>query len=184
MQIETSTLAGDALNWCVAQCEGYDVVLLTVEDQRNRWLDSLADDESPEKAAAEWDEYFADTARPKICIRGEDDYKRSPYHTEALMIFNQGVPCFQYDRSWAQAGPIIDREHIDIRSTFTTGGYRTEQSVDAVHASINLPNGATVFDPLKVVSEYGPTKLFAAMRCYVKMKMGEVVEVPDELCKV
>lgn len=173
MQIETSTLAGDALNWCVAQCEGYDVVLLTVEDQRNRWLDSLADDESPEKAAAEWDEYFADTARPKICIRGEDDYKRSPYHTEALMIFNQGVPCFQYDRSWAQAGPIIDREDIDVlRDTETAFGARL--SYASKHPNRDIKS---------YFCHRGASKLIAAMRCYVASKMGDFVEVPDELCK-
>lgn len=81
----------------------------------------------------------------------------------------------------AQAWPIIDREHIDIRFTFTEGGYRTSTSVDAVHATINLPNGATVFDPEKTVWEYGPTPLIAAMRCFIASKLGDEVEIPDEL---
>jgi hypothetical protein len=46
---------------------------------------------------------------------------------------------------------------------------------------IVLPNGATKFDPYSVVTEYGQTPLIAAMRCYVVSKLGEEVEVPDEL---
>jgi hypothetical protein len=29
--------------------------------------------------------------------------------------------------------------------------------------------------------QYGPTPLIAAMRCYVASKLGDEVEVPDEL---
>ncbi len=172
MQIETSTLTGNALNFCVAMCEGYDAIVLTLEDQRNRWIDSLADAETIENAGAEWDDYFADSAKPKICIRGEEDYKRTPYHNEAVMIFGQGIPCFQYDKSWAQAGPIIDREDIDVlRDTETDFGARLS------YASKH-PNR----DAKSYFCQRGPTKLIAAMRCYVASKMGEVVEIPDELC--
>lgn len=81
----------------------------------------------------------------------------------------------------AQGGQIIEREHINIRHTFTEGGYRTSSSIDAVHASIDLPNGATQYEPEKAIWEYGPTPLIAAMRCYVRSKFGEEVEVPEEL---
>lgn len=80
---------------------------------------------------------------------------------------------------WERGGPLIERKHIDLRYTFTEGGYRTNQSVDAVHAKIELPNGATKFDPLKVVWEYGPTPLVAAMRCYVASNLGDTVDIPD-----
>ncbi len=33
----------------------------------------------------------------------------------------------------------------------------------------------------RVHTAYGPTRLIAAMRCYVVSKLGEEVEVPDEL---
>ncbi len=94
-----------------------------------------------------------------------------------------GVPSGRFSPStdWSHAWRILEREHIDIRYTFTKGGYRTAQSVDAVHAKINLPNGATVFDPTKTVGEYGPTPLIAAMRCYVMCHMGDSVEVPAEI---
>ena len=84
--------------------------------------------------------------------------------------------------NWSQGGPIIEREHIDIRHTFTKGGYRTAQSVDAVHATINLPNGNVVFKAERAIWEYGPTPLIAAMRCYVASKLGDEVDVPEELC--
>lgn len=100
---------------------------------------------------------------------------------ELVDMSTDGPQELMYSRDWSQGGPIIDREHIDIRFTFTEGGYRTSTSVDAVHATINLPNGATVFDPEKTVWEYGPTSLVAAMRCFVASRLGDEVDIPDEL---
>ena len=91
-----------------------------------------------------------------------------------------GAPA-NYSTDWSQGGPIIEREHIALRPTITEGGYRTSKSVDAVHAKIELPNGAKVFDYEKSVWEYGPTPLIAAMRCYVASKLGDDVDVPEEL---
>ncbi len=92
-----------------------------------------------------------------------------------------GFTSFEPSTDWAQGGPIIEREKIALRPTFTQGGYRTSASTDAVHAKIELPNGATEFDPEKSVWEYGPTPLIAAMRCYVASKLGDDVDVPEEL---
>ena len=86
-----------------------------------------------------------------------------------------------YVNDWSYAGPIISKQKINIRYTFTEGGYRTSDSVDAVHASIDLRNGSKVFDSKKVIWEYGNTDLVAAMRCYVTSKLGEEVEVPENL---
>lgn len=58
---------------------------------------------------------------------------------------------------WAQGGPIIDREGIEFRASGTQA---------------SIVDGRTY---------YGPTHLIAAMRCYVASKLGEEVEVPDEL---
>lgn len=94
-------------------------------------------------------------------------------------LSHSGIFCYSTD--WGHGGPIVSREHINLRQTFTEGGYRTSQSMDAVNAKIDLPNGATVFDPLKVVQEYGPTDLIAAMRCYVASKVGDEIEIPFDL---
>lgn len=92
-----------------------------------------------------------------------------------------GYESYNPSCNWTQGGPIIDREHVEIRPTLTEGGYRTSNSQDAVSATILLPNGATALDIEKVVFDYGPTPLIAAMRCYVASKLGEEVDIPEEL---
>jgi hypothetical protein len=65
--------------------------------------------------------------------------------------------------SWHQGGPIIEREKI---GTLWEGR--------------NVWSASTKWDdPTKVF--YGKTKLVAAMRCYVASKLGDEVEVPEEL---
>lgn len=66
---------------------------------------------------------------------------------------------------WAQGGPIIERECIQIGCIHTTGW--TPNSWDARH-------------PQRVFAK-GPTPLIAAMRCYVASKLGDEIDVPDEL---
>lgn len=61
--------------------------------------------------------------------------------------------------NWSQGGPIIDRGLIEFRKTNT-----------GLLASYH--EGATWF---------GPTHLVAAMRCFVASKLGEEVEIPEEL---
>ena len=68
--------------------------------------------------------------------------------------------------SWAQGGPIIEREGINTRTLTGWGGKMKWQ------ADIN-DSGALY---------YGETALIAAMHCYVASKLGDVVEIPDELC--
>ena len=66
-----------------------------------------------------------------------------------------------YSTDWALAGPIIEREGITVR-----------RYTDALwDASIGR---------LDYVAD-GPTPLIAVMRCYVASKLGDEVEVPDEL---
>lgn len=58
---------------------------------------------------------------------------------------------------WAHGGPIIEREYIQL-------------SIDlAWEAHI----GPSIYR--------GPTPLIAAMRCYVASKLGDEVDVPDDL---
>jgi hypothetical protein len=71
--------------------------------------------------------------------------------------------CFKYSTDWAQGGPIIERECIDLQYQ---GG-----DVDVWAADI--------FDA--DCSVYGDTALVAAMRCYVVSKLGDEVEIPEEL---
>jgi hypothetical protein len=74
-----------------------------------------------------------------------------------------GVGNAAYSTNWAQGGPIIEREHI---SAFYVYWGEWEAFDDKT-----MP-------PSK---HRGPTPLIAAMRCYVASKLGDEVEVPDEL---
>jgi len=66
---------------------------------------------------------------------------------------------------WAHGGSIIERERIGFKYTGTAMEF-----VAWVNGELS-----TVHD------HYGPTPLIAAMRCHVANKMGDEVEVPDEL---
>jgi hypothetical protein len=73
---------------------------------------------------------------------------------------------FNYSTNWAQGGPIIEREGIDI-CTSTRGGWIATVLIDC--------------EDNEVVRGEGETCLIAAMRCYVASKMGDDVDVPEEL---
>ena len=73
-----------------------------------------------------------------------------------------------YSTDWAQAGPIIERELIDLRHIRSSTTYWEAWTPAPEH-----PDGE--------VSACGPTPLIAAMRCYVASKLGEEVEIPEEL---
>ena len=66
--------------------------------------------------------------------------------------------------SWWQAGPIIERERLSV--VIQVGGDNP-----AWHTSC----------PRYLYHGYGPTPLIAAMRCYVASKLGDEVEIPEEL---
>jgi hypothetical protein len=64
----------------------------------------------------------------------------------------------RYSTSWSQGGPLIEREGID---TYQSGVWVAE--MDCKHTT------------------EGPTPLIAAMRCYVASKLGDEVDIPEEL---
>lgn len=70
--------------------------------------------------------------------------------------------------NWSQGGPIIEREAHNL--------FKHNGGTDWCCAC-NVPReGYTA-----IVTADGPTPLIAAMRCYVASKLGEEVEVFDEL---
>ena len=79
-----------------------------------------------------------------------------------------GAPWWRPSSSWEQGGPLIEREGIEICRLKFVGEWRGqlyEQGIDKMHR------------------EYGPTPLIAAMRCFVVSKLGDEVNVPDDLNK-
>lgn len=68
---------------------------------------------------------------------------------------------YEPSTNWAQGGPIIERERIWACASHSSGNWFSE-----------CP---------KTERQWGPTSLIAAMRCYVASKLGEEVDVPEEL---
>jgi hypothetical protein len=75
-----------------------------------------------------------------------------------------------FSSNWGMAGPIIEREEIGIKRRMPC--MRGEEW--EAHGSISAKGAGYRWAA-------GPTPLVAAMRCYVASKLGEEVEVPDEL---
>lgn len=72
-------------------------------------------------------------------------------------------PLPDYTTDWFQMGPIIDREKISIRHWDNT---------PVIHAY--MPTQGSDWSE-------GQTPLIAVARCYVTSKLGDTVEVPEEL---
>lgn len=108
--------------------------------------------------SAAWDAYDAALhadkptgSRPSEYLR---DYEFSPEE-------------FKPSTDWAQGGPIIERERI------VTQDFDGELWIAALGDPFNKRpsrHGAA-----------GRTPLIAAMRCYVASKLGDTVDIPDEL---
>ena len=69
-----------------------------------------------------------------------------------------------YSTDWALAGPIIERDIAKV-----------ERFSDALWEATAYTKDA------QDIVQSGPTPLIAAMRCYVTLKLGDEVEVPEEL---
>lgn len=69
---------------------------------------------------------------------------------------------------WAQGGPILDREGVAF-----TVNHDERCPIDLKFTAFmkNLGTG-----------RQGPTHLIAAMRCFVASRLGDEVDVPEELC--
>lgn len=68
---------------------------------------------------------------------------------------------------WAQGGPIIEWEMTDIEHLHSPNQW---------HATHPKNKGGLIRH-----HGYGPTPLIAAMRCYVASKLGDEIEIPEEL---
>ena len=75
---------------------------------------------------------------------------------------------YEPSTDWVQGGPIIEREKVAI--------YWREYFDEPPEESYWV---ATIDKPL--TETQGQTPLIAAMRCYVASKLGEEVEIPEEL---
>ena len=72
---------------------------------------------------------------------------------------------YKTSTDWAQGGPIIEREQILIQPEIGKEGCANAWNAISMQGT----------------EDYGPTPLIAAMRCYVASKLGDEVEIPEEL---
>lgn len=91
-------------------------------------------------------------------------YEMSSYGIESLRARVPGLGVHAPWRPsyyWSQGGPIIEREgiswHCGNKTNWHAYGYGSVENFS------------------------GPTPLIAAMRCYVASRLGEEVDVPEEL---
>ena len=122
MKVETSQLAGAALDWAVAKCE---------------------------------------------------ELKSEGAEAVASRSVRLGV---SPSTNWAVGGPIIEREQIALQY-YPDGGH--ENGGEWLAQGIGDEADEEGFDDIVVQS--GPTPLIAAMRCFVASKLGEEVEISEEL---
>lgn len=84
------------------------------------------------------------------------------WHSKSVAILFLGAPRavpWNPHLDWAQGGPIIER-HLLRLEDFSDEGWEAESSSYCL---------------------WGETPLIAAMRCYVASKLGQEVEIPEEL---
>ncbi len=109
-------------------------------------------------AALDWAVAVADNLLPKHISLNTD-------LTHPLVL--DGIQSYGPSFIWSQGGPIIERERL-----CTTP--RRDYWEACVHDNLFQYDG----------SEHhatGPTPLIAAMRCYVSSKLGDEIDVPEEL---
>lgn len=75
-----------------------------------------------------------------------------------------------YCTDWAQGGPIIEREGIELKRGFTKPLLWSAFCTYQWNGRRLTYSGMT-----------GPTPLIAAMRCFVALQLGKEVDVPEEL---
>lgn len=80
---------------------------------------------------------------------------------------NGGKNHFHPSKSWGQGGAIIERDFISL--------------INAV--GDDVWSAYPIADDPVAHRKSGPTPLIAAMRCYVAGKLGDEVEIPEELLR-
>lgn len=84
---------------------------------------------------------------------------------EQLLLVGYYYVVWQPHKNWVQGGPIIERERVALLG-LDEGEWE---------AWVYFARGEVL------CKTYGTTPLIAAMRCYCCSKLGDEVDVPDEL---
>lgn len=158
MKLKTSELIGPTLDWAVGKCRG-------VEARNNKAVFFVLF-ESETSEELEFDCFAEDDAHAiEQCL---DAYPGCSVDRV------EWLEPFRPSESWAQGGPIIERVGIGFFCNRTAAvGSRFAPDAGADWRAFAFNKHAE--------HHFGPTPLIAAMRCIVASKLGDEVEVPEEL---
>jgi hypothetical protein len=107
---------------------------------------------------------FFTTPGKVYILRGFWDTERAIKNADGLRAaFGADAEAYSPSTDWSQGGPIIEREGIAVGMA--------DDFWQAHLSEFHL-------------WENGPTPLIAAMRCYVASKLGDEVDVPEELSSI
>ena len=110
---------------------------------------------------------------------GMDNLRKTPHRFDLRLIMDdpEGDGVFldslNYSTCWSKGGPIIERENLCVGRKHQADTNYCEVNDPAVDWWARTTAGGYL--------SYGPTPLIAAMRALVKSKLGDEVDVPEEL---
>ncbi len=152
MKIKVSEATGPVLDWMVAKCEEHNFVVVY-----GRGACRFPGVQAYNKRGGY--ELMPLRLASTLKTAADADYPG---------VFFRETRYWVPSTDWSQGGPIIER----------IKGFQFKQWLECkpdtcCEAHIHNYEGDWI--------QFGPTPLIAAMRCYVASKMGDEVEVPDEL---
>lgn len=86
-----------------------------------------------------------------------------------------GFALYSPSTAWKDGGPLIEREGLGV-----TQHNNIPDRPDNRWQCVKY-QGGMLLGNAKPLCAFGPTPLIAAMRCYVASKLGDEVEIPEEL---
>jgi len=192
--IKTADLTGAALDWAVAKCEGRalreprrgtdeEAAALVVPFTMYETVSMHKGDMVTHRVEAVRVTRFGNMphcSAPSISFIDSDGrealgsvdlffFDRIEAELECVLYERGGLEEFTPSIDWAQGGPIIEREGIQL------SGWESRWEAKLYWSK------AAQGGPKRYWNMTGPNPLIAAMRCYVASKLGSEVEVPEEL---
>ena len=95
--------------------------------------------------------------------------QNADYWLEKYASEDRRCMCESPSTDWSQGGPIIEREGINTLVHVTVNGVITKWKAGKDWPMSRFPYYT------------GPTPLIAAMRCFCASRLGDEVEIPEEL---
>lgn len=156
--MKTKELAGKALDWAVAKALGIKPLKKLEDEDLPYCFDLLHDIKTLSEARGIL------AGEPHCSGLGSEELRK--FATEMGYVIDRPVyPAYSTD--WAQGGPIIEREWLDV----TPWPNKSDEDM----------RWACEHYDFEACKAFGPTPLVAAMRCFCLTYLGEEVELPEGL---